>query len=72
MTTTKTELTDRQQYIFELLREHSRLYGPTYRELMAASGISSPNGIACHLRALERKGYVRITPGKARAIEVLR
>lgn len=65
-------LTDRQRELLELLRSHSRVYGPTVRELCAAAKINSPNGVACHLRALERKGYVRRTPGKARAIEVLR
>lgn len=74
-TETQTEprpLTDRQRELLELVRSHSRLYGPTVRELCLAAGINSPNGVACHLRALERKGYVRRTPGKARAIEVLR
>lgn len=77
MTTTAPEteplpLTDRQRHFLDLLRAHSRVYGPTVRELMAASGIASPNGVACHLKALEKKGYVKRTPGKARAIEVLR
>lgn len=75
MTTTEPEplpLTDRQAHFLELLRAHSRVYGPTVRELMAVSGIASPNGVACHLRALEKKGYVRRTPNKARGIEVLR
>lgn len=77
MTTTAPEteprpLTDRQRELLELVRSHSRLYGPTVRELCIATGINSPNGVACHLRALERKGYLRRTPGKARAIEVLR
>lgn len=76
MTTTAPEteprpLTDRQRELLELVRSHSRLYGPTVRELCLAAGINSPNGVACHLRALERKGYLRRTPGKARAIEVL-
>lgn len=65
-------LTDRQRELLNLVIEHSRLYGPTVRELCVAAKINSPNGVACHLKALERKGYVRRTPGKARAIEVLR
>jgi repressor LexA len=64
-------LTKRQRELLDLVIEHSRLYGPTVRELCAAAKIASPNGVACHLKALERKGYVRRTPGKARAIEVL-
>lgn len=74
-TATETEplpLTDRQQWILNLLVENSTLCVPTIRELCRITGISSPNGIACHIAALEKKGYVRRTPGKARAIEVLR
>jgi SOS-response transcriptional repressor LexA len=26
---------------------------------MAKTGIASPNGIACHMRALEQKGYLK-------------
>ena len=65
-------LTKRQRELLDLVIEHSKLYGPTVRELCLAANISSPNGVACHLKALERKGFLRRTPGKARAIEVLR
>jgi repressor LexA len=47
------------------------MYGPTVRELCAAANIVSPNGVVCHLKALERKGYIRRTPNKARALEVV-
>ncbi|MEC7679717.1 MAG: transcriptional repressor LexA, partial [Planctomycetota bacterium] len=30
----------------------------------------SPNGVMCHLRALERKGLIRRSPNKSRAIEL--
>lgn len=64
-------LTDRQRELLDLVIEHSRLCGPTVRELCAAAKINSPNGVACHLKALERKGYVRRLPGKARGLEVI-
>lgn len=73
MTTEPTPrpLTDRQRELLNLVIEHSRLYGPTVRELCQAAGINSPNGVACHLKALERKGYVRRLPGKARGLGVI-
>lgn len=64
-------LTDRQRELLNLVIERSKVCGPTVRELCSAAGIGSPNGVACHLRALERKGYVRRIPGKARGLEVI-
>ncbi|MDE2098958.1 MAG: hypothetical protein KGL39_17020 [Patescibacteria group bacterium] len=32
---------------------------PTYREIGKAFQIRSPNGVMCHLRALEAKGMIR-------------
>jgi len=43
-------------------------YPPTIRELAAKMGISSPNGVACHLRALRQKGYVVWVEGKTRTL----
>ncbi|TWT33846.1 LexA repressor [Posidoniimonas corsicana] len=43
-------------------------YAPTLRELAARLGIRSPNGVLCHLKALERKGYLRRASHQARAI----
>jgi repressor LexA len=64
-------LTLRQKEIYEFIRSkiEGRGYGPTVREIGLAFGIKSPNGVMCHLKALERKGYIRRI-GK-RAIEVL-
>ncbi|MEO1529220.1 MAG: transcriptional repressor LexA [Planctomycetota bacterium] len=66
------ELTDRQRRVYELIRELilNRGYGPTVREIGEAFGIKSPNGVMCHLRALERKGLIRRSPNKSRAIEL--
>lgn len=62
-------LTDRQ---FAVLRALAGLYlaagrMPSHRELCDATGISSPNGLVAHLRALERKGYVRLNAAAGRA-----
>lgn len=67
-----TTLTRRQQEVYDLIREliQSRGYGPTVREIASQFGIRSPNGVVCHLRALERKGLIRRDANKARAIEL--
>ncbi len=70
--TINNELTDRQRDVFELIRGLivQRGYGPTVREIAEHFGIRSPNGVMCHLRALERKGLIRRSPNKSRAIEL--
>ncbi|MEM8669559.1 MAG: transcriptional repressor LexA [Planctomycetota bacterium] len=66
------QLTDRQQNVYEMIRSLivKRGYGPTVREIGEHFGIKSPNGVMCHLRALERKGLIRRSPNKSRAIEL--
>lgn len=46
-------------------------YPPTVRELCVATGIRSYNGVHSHLVALERKGYLKRTPGASRGLLVL-
>lgn len=66
------QLTERQKNVYELIRSLMirRGYGPTVREIGEHFGIKSPNGVMCHLRALERKGLIRRSPNKSRAIEL--
>ncbi len=66
------QLTERQQDVYDLIRSLivNRGYGPTVREIGEHFGIKSPNGVMCHLRALERKGMIRRSPNKSRAIEL--
>lgn len=66
------QLTDRQQAVYEFIRDliQNRGYGPTVREIGENFEISSPNGVMCHLRALEKKGLIRRSPNKSRAIEL--
>jgi repressor LexA len=63
-------LTKRQQEVYEFISEkiHSRGYGPTVREIGTAFNISSPNGVMCHLRALEKKGLISREANMSRAI----
>ncbi|MEZ6091183.1 MAG: transcriptional repressor LexA [Pirellulaceae bacterium] len=62
----------RQQAIYEMIRERiiNRGYGPTVREIGLHFKIKSPNGVICHLKALERKGLIKRNPNKSRAIEL--
>jgi len=64
-------ITAKQAEVLEWIRANSRLYSPTVREIAAAFSIRSPNGVVCHLKALERKGLIRRTPKSSRGIEVL-
>ena len=64
------QLTDRQKAVYQFIREkiRQRGYGPTVREIGAHFRISSPNGVMCHLRALEKKGLIDREPNMSRAI----
>ena len=65
-------LTPRQSEIYEFLRERiiNRGYGPTVREIGQQFGIKSPNGVMCHLKALEKKGLITREEKMSRAIEL--
>ena len=65
-------LTARQREIYEFLRDKiiNRGYGPTVREIGAHFSIRSPNGVMCHLKALERKGMIRRESNMSRAIQL--
>jgi len=63
-------LTDRQREVYQFIREkiRHRGYGPTVREIGTQFKISSPNGVMCHLKALEKKGLITREPNMSRAI----
>ncbi|MFO1040804.1 MAG: transcriptional repressor LexA [Planctomycetaceae bacterium] len=65
-------ITPRQREIFEYLREVivARGYGPTVREIAQHFGIASPNGVTCHLKALEKKGLISREAYMSRAIQL--
>jgi repressor LexA len=68
-----SQLTDRQREIYEFIENkiNVRGYGPTVREIGVAFDIKSPNGVMCHLKALEKKGLIIKEPGAARAIQLV-
>jgi repressor LexA len=67
------KLTARQREIFDFIRSKifERGYGPTVRETADRFGIRSPNGVMCHLRALEKKSIIRREPNMSRAIQLV-
>lgn len=66
-------LTDRQREVLDCIREHLHETGmaPTRAEIASIMGFQSKNAASDHLRALERKGYIRIHNDRSRGIQVL-
>jgi repressor LexA len=66
------QLTERQREVYEFIRDkiRNRGYGPTVREIGDQFDISSPNGVMCHLKALEKKGLITREPNMSRAIQL--
>ena len=66
-------LTKRQRAVYEFIRDkiRNRGYGPTVREIGDKFKISSPNGVMCHLKALEKKGLISREPNMSRAIQLV-
>ena len=66
------QLTKRQKLVYDFIRDKilNRGYGPTVREIGENFGISSPNGVMCHLKALEKKGLIVREPNMSRAIRL--
>lgn len=72
ISSSKPPLTARQREIYEFLKDKivNRGYGPTVREIGARFGIRSPNGVMCHLKALEKKGLITRESHMSRAIQL--
>ena len=68
----KPVLTSRQKEIYDFLKDkiRNRGYGPTVREIGSQFGIRSPNGVMCHLKALEKKGLITRESHMSRAIQL--
>ena len=66
-------LTSRQREIYRFIRDkiQNRGYGPTVREIGQQFEIKSPNGVMCHLKALQKKGLIHREANMSRAIQLL-
>ena len=73
-----TPMTSKQREIYDFICRYIQEegYPPAIRDIGKAFDIVSPNGVMCHLKALEKKGFINRdskTPtqgGRARAITV--
>jgi repressor LexA len=66
-------LTARQERILEFISVHCRVYGrsPTQREIADEVGYRSIGGLGYQIRELDRLGYLRRVPKRARTLEVV-
>lgn len=67
-----TKLTARQSEILALIQEAIAQTGfpPTRAEIAQTLGFKSANAAEDHLRALEKKGFITLTPGASRGIRL--
>ncbi|MFH1304291.1 MAG: hypothetical protein ABIK07_24825 [Planctomycetota bacterium] len=58
---TRQKLTQKQHAIYTFVKQEiiQQRLSPTVREIGDQFGIRSSNGVMCHLRALERKGWIK-------------
>ncbi len=69
----KKKLTKKQALIIDFISEFTTREGesPSYREIMAALGLSSVSAVAEHIDNLVKKGALKRVPGAARSLEVV-
>jgi repressor LexA len=69
----QSPLTARQRQVLEIIQHNVQKSNivPSLREISAALGISSLNGVRSHLEALERKGYIQRNNRFSRSITLL-
>lgn len=67
-----SDLTKRQSdtlaFIRDFLAKHN--YAPSYRDIMHGTGINSPATAYAHVQALKDKGYIKLTDGQMRSVEL--
>ena len=63
-------LTKRQEEILNLIKKHIFEFGfpPTRADIAKSLGFKSPNAAEQHLRAIEKKGFIKILTGASRGI----
>jgi repressor LexA len=67
------DLTPRQNEILDYIQTYflDEGYPPTRAEISHAFGFKSPNAAEEHLRALARKGKIKLVPAISRGIKLL-
>ena len=68
-----SELSPRQRTVLEVIRAWVERFGypPSVREIGEAVGLHSTSSVTYHLKALQRKGYLRRDYNRPRAVGVL-
>ncbi len=71
---TNIPLTDKQKQVLKFIYQSVRASNlpPTIREIAAHFGFSSTGTVRDYLKALAKKGYIRLSANKSRAIELIR
>ena len=66
------KLTERQQQVLDIVRQHidETGYPPTRADIARELGFKSANAAEEHLKALARKGAIEIIPGASRGIRL--
>ncbi len=66
------ELTVRQQEVLGFIQLYHRQQGtwPSFRDIEEHFGFKSTNAVMGHIKALQRKGYISKTAGKARTFRI--
>jgi repressor LexA len=74
MKVSKSALTEKQENVFHFILRYykSKGYPPTVKEIQEEFSYRSPTTVSEYLRALTRKGYVRIHPKISRGIKILK
>tara|TARA_B100000989_G_scaffold97593_1_gene71081 strand:+ start:216 stop:833 length:618 start_codon:yes stop_codon:yes gene_type:complete len=68
------ELTNQQSKVLSCVEVYLNKTGfpPTRAEICKELGFKSPNAAEMHLRALEKKGYIKIQSGSSRGISIVK
>ncbi len=70
---TQRPLTEKQKLVLQLVCDHIKDHGypPTRMDIAKSLGFKSANAAEEHLRALEKKGFIRILNQRSRGIQVI-
>jgi SOS-response transcriptional repressor LexA len=73
LTQPREPMTEIQQRVVNFIEGFifNKGYPPTFVEIKDGFGFKSGNSVSCHLKAIERKGYVTMGTKKARSIVIV-